>query len=185
MRKLALFMMVSIDGYFEGTHHELDWHNVDGEFNDFAARQLDDTSALIFGGRTYDMMATYWPAPMRQEDDPIIAEKMNKLPKVVFSRTLKEATWHKTMLLNDNLEAEITILKQEDGKDMLVLGSSNLCISLLKAGLLDEIRIMINPIAIGKGHSLFTGLDEKINLSLKDSRTFASGNVLLTYDVLR
>ena len=84
MRKIFLFMMVSLDGFFEGPDHELDWHNVDAEFNEFAAEQLNEVDTLLFGWKTYELMAGYWPTELAKQDSPVIAEKMNSLPKLFF-----------------------------------------------------------------------------------------------------
>jgi dihydrofolate reductase len=180
MRKLFLFMMVSLDGYFEGRHHDISWHNVDQEFNDFAVKQLDEVDTLIFGARTYRLMADFWPTDTAIKADPHTATRMNALKKHVFSRTLKEAGWHNTELHTD-AATTIQAIKQQSGKDIAVLGSSNLCISLINEGLLDELRIMVNPVILGSGTSLFAGLSAPLKLQLTNERKFASGNVLLTY----
>src|SRR5215813_2951666 len=107
MRNLFLFMMVSLDGFFEGPDHSIDWHNVDEEFNEFAARQLDEVDTLVFGRVTYEGMASYWPTVSAIEDDPVIAGKMNSLPKIVFSRTLEMANWENSRLVKENIEGEV------------------------------------------------------------------------------
>src|SRR5579863_704149 len=136
MRKIALFIMVSLDGYFEGPGHDLSWHNVDAEFNDFAIEQLDEADTLLFGHMTYDLMAGYWPTAAGNEDDPGTAARMNKLPKIVFSHQDLKPEWENTRLvMADKLAGELTKLKKQPGKDLLVLGSSNLCVSLLEQGL--------------------------------------------------
>ncbi len=181
MRKLFLFMMVSLDGFFEGPNHELDWHNVDAEFNEFAAGQLNEVGAVLFGRRTYQMMAGYWPTPFAKENDPIVAEKMNILPKIVFSRTLEKAEWSNSRLVKEDVAQEIGKLKQQSGKNIAIFGSSNLCVSLIKRGLIDEFRFMVNPVVLGKGNTLFAGLNDELNLKLLKTKTFKSGNVLLYY----
>ena len=94
MRKVFLFMMVSLDGYFEGPNHELDWHNVDKEFVDFALEQLDEIDTILFGRVTYQMMASFWQSEHAKKTDPLTAKAMNTLPTVIFSRTLKKADWN-------------------------------------------------------------------------------------------
>jgi dihydrofolate reductase len=106
---------------------------------------------------------------------------MNRLPKVVFSRTLPSATWQNTRLVKDNIEQEVIKLKAQPGRDLIILGSSDLSVSLIAHGLIDEFRIMLNPVALGKGKPLFKGLQERLNLELINTRTFKSGNVLLYY----
>jgi dihydrofolate reductase len=181
MRRIILFMMTSLDGFFEGPDHDLSWHNVDEEFNDFAIQQLDEVGTLLFGRVTYQMMASYWPTPLANEDDPIVAGKMNSLPKIVVSKTLDSAGWENTRLVKANVVEEIARLKQESAKDLAIFGSSDLAVSLLHAGLLDEARIMVNPVILGGGKCLFAGLDERVKLELIRTQTFGSGNVLLCY----
>jgi dihydrofolate reductase len=181
MRNVFLFMMVSLDGFFEGPHQEIDWHNVDDEFNDFAIKQLDEIGTLLFGRVTYQLMASYWPTPAALADDPIVAEKMNTTPKVVFSTTLDTVDWDNTQLVRGDAAAEVAKLKQQPGKDLAIFGSADLTTSLLQAGLVDELRIMVNPIVLGNGKSLFASLPDRVHLNLVNSRGFRSGNVLLYY----
>ncbi len=181
MRRVLFFMMVSLDGYYEGKDRQIDWHNVNEEFNDFAIQQLNEVDTLLFGRVTYDMMASYWPTPQARTDDPVVAEKMNNTPKLVFSHSLRDAKWENTRLVKDDFAAEVTRLKAQPGKDMIIFGSSDLAVSFLEHGLLDECRIMINPVVLGQGKSLFTGIHDRLKLKLLKTRTFHSGNVLLYY----
>ena len=181
MRKIFLFMMVSLDGFFEGPDHELDWHNVDAEFNEFAADQLNEVDMLLFGWKTYELMAGFWPIDPAKQDSPVIAEKMNTLPKIVFSRKERKVEWENTRLISENVDREVTKLKNQPGKNIAIFGSSNLCVSLIQMGLIDEFRIMVNPVVLGKGHTLFNGIQDKLYLKLLKTRTFKSGNVLLYY----
>ena len=181
MRKVFLFMMVTLDGFFEGPDHNIDWHNVDEEFNDFAIDQLNEIDTLLFGRVTYEVMASYWPTPFAIEDDPVVAGKMNAIPKIVFSRTLDRAEWSNSRLVKENIAEEISQLKQQPGGDLAIFGSANLTMSLLQMGLVDELRLMINPVVLGKGNPLFEGVHEKLNLKLLKTRAFRSGNVLLYY----
>ena len=181
MRKVFLFMMVTLDGFFEGIDHSIDWHNVDEEFNEFAIDQLNEIDTLLFGRVTYEGMASYWPTPIAIEDDPVVAGKMNAIPKIVFSRTLDSAEWNNSRLVKENIAEEILQLKQQPGRDLAIFGSANLAMSLLQMGLVDELRLMVNPVVLGKGKPLFEGIHEKLNLKLLKTRTFRSGNVLLCY----
>ncbi len=181
MRKVYLFMMVSLDGYFEGPGHDLRWHNVDGEFVDFAVKQLDGTGAILFGRTTYEMMAGFWPSEQAEKADPETAKRMNSLPKYVASRTLKRVDWSNSRLLGKEPGADVAGLKAQGGKDIAVLGSNNLCVSLMEKGLVDEFRIMVNPVALGAGTPLFKGINGKVQLRLTQTKRFKSGNVLLTY----
>lgn len=181
MRKIIFQMMVSLDGYFEGPNHELDWHLVDGEFNDYAADLLDSVDTLLFGRVTYQLMAGYWPTPAAMTDDPVIAAKMNGLSKIVFSRTLTKADWNNTRLVRENAVEEISKLKRQPGRDMAIFGSSDLAVSLMPAGLIDEYRIFVNPVVLGSGKPLLKGLNARLDLKLARTKVFESGLVLLCY----
>lgn len=181
MRKIIFQNMVSLDGYFEGPRKELDWHRVDGEFNDYAAELLDSVDTLLFGRVTYQLMASYWPTPAALADDPVIAAKMNSVQKVVFSRTLDRADWSNTRLAKGDAATEIRRLKQLAEKDIAIFGSSDLTVSLLPHGLVDEYRLFVNPVFLGGGKTLLQGLHARLNLHLTASRVFKSGLVLLCY----
>lgn len=181
MRKIVVFNMSTLNGFFEGPNRELDWHHVDDEFNEFAVDQLDSTDTLLFGRVTYEMMASFWPTPAAIENDPIVAGMMNSLSKVVFSKTLTKTYWNNTVLIKDNMLEEIKSLQSLLGKDMMLLGSSDLSVFLIDHGMIDEIRIMINPVLLGNGKTLFSGLNRTRTLKLTKTKTFNSGNVLLIY----
>jgi len=181
MRKLFTFNMVSLDGFFEGPSHDISWPNVDDEFNQFAIEQTGSVGTILFGRVTYELMASYWPTPAALEDDPFVADLMNRLPKIVFSRTLQKAEWNNTRLIKNNIAGEITTLKGQPGNDLAVFGSANLISSLHQMNLIDEHRIMVNPVVLGNGTPLFQGIKSPIRLKLLKTRTFRSGNVLLNY----
>lgn len=180
MRNVWLFNMVSLDGFFEGPNHDINWHNVDDEFNEFAIAQLHEIGTLVFGRVTYQLMASYWPTREALESDPIVARLMNSTPKIVFSRTLKTVEWENTRLARDAVQ-EITSLKQQDGKDIAIFGSANLAAGLIRLGLLDEFRIIVNPVLLGQGTPLFQEIDDSPGLTLVRTKTFRNGNVLLVY----
>jgi dihydrofolate reductase len=185
MRKLFVFNLVSLDGFFEGPKRDISWHNVDAEFNEYAVELLNSVDALLFGRVTYELMASYWPTPDVMKNDPIVAERMNNLPKIVFSRTLDTVEWRNTRLVKDKIEEEIKKIKQQQGKDMALLGSGSITSEIAQLGLIDEYRIMVNPVVLGQGKPLFTGIKERLNLKLLKTRTFRSGNVLLYYEPAR
>ncbi len=181
MRKVLFFMLTSLDGYFEGPNQDITWHNVDAEFNEFAIEQLNSVDALLFGRVTYEMMASYWPTPTAIKDDPIVAGKMNSLPKIVFSKTLSNVSWPNTQLIKKDFVEEIEKLKKQPGKDMIIFGSSDLAVSFIQHNLIDEYRIMVNPVVLGGGKPLFKGIPKRFDLKLLKARAFKSGNVLLFY----
>jgi dihydrofolate reductase len=178
MRTIFAFEMISLDGFYAGSNDEFDWPNVDDEFFEWSLRQLDETDTLLFGRTTYEGMAAYWSSA--PADDPT-AQRMNSYHKVVVSSTLKTAEWNNSTLLADNVAAQIAALKSQPGKNIAVFGSFDLSVRLLGWGLLDEIRIMVNPLVLGAGKSLFRTTEKRIGLKLIGTRSFDSGNVLLTY----
>ena len=181
MRRLYSFLMVTLDGFYEGPNQEFDFWTDDGEFREFSVGQLNDTDILLFGRMTYAGMASYWPTQGAHEDDPVVAELMNTLPKIVVSTTLESAGWNNTTLVGANVAEEVSKLKRQPGKDLAILGSPNLTVSLIGMGLVDELRVMVNPVVLGDGKSLFRSTKEELKLQLLQTRTFSSGNVLLTY----
>ena len=181
MRKVILFMLISLDGYFEEPNHNIDWHNVDEEFNKFSNAQLELAGLLLFGRVTYELMAAYWPTAAAASDDPLTAAAMNRLPKVVFSRTIDHVNWQNTRLVKENIFEEVRRLKDEPGRDIYVFGSSDLSVALIQHDLIDEFRLLVNPVVLGAGTALFHGIQEPLHLRLLRTQTFKNGNVLLIY----
>jgi dihydrofolate reductase len=182
MRKLFSFMVTTLDGYHVGPNDGFDWPNVDQEFHDYSTRQLNDIDTLLFGRVTYEHMAAFWPTPEARENLPVTAQRMNNLHKVVFSSTLKEATWENSELVATDPVTKIEQLRQRPGEgDIALFGSSTLTASLREAGVVDELRVMVNPILLGGGVSLFSGLTDRVKLRLARTITFRNGNVLLCY----
>jgi dihydrofolate reductase len=181
MRILAAFIVTSLDGFYEGPNGEFDWLIPDQEFNDFAVRQLDEADTLGFGRATYQHMAAYWPTDQAQVNDPSITARMNTKPKLVFSTSLQRASWPNTTIVAGEAVEQIEAVKAAPGGELLVLGSTHLTAQLASSGVLDELRIMVCPIAIGQGRSLFEDLKGRLPLRLDHARPFDSGNVLLRY----
>ncbi len=184
MAKIILFNMITLDGFFEGKDGNIDWHNVDAEFNDFAIDQLDSAEALIFGRITYDLMAAYWPSRGALKDDPHVAERMNRIPKYVFSRTISDASWQNTTVINRSIEKEVKKLKAQSEKNLFIFGSANLVSTFRKLDLIDEYRIIVNPVILGGGTPLFKKKDGTLDLKLIQTKVFNSGNILLYYEPL-
>jgi dihydrofolate reductase len=185
MRKVILQNMVTLDGFLAGANDEIDWHVVDQEFNEYAIAFTDTVDALLFGRVTYELMASYWPTAAALADDPIIAAKMNSVQKIVFSRTLDKVEWNNSRLVKENVPQEIAKLKQQPGKDVAIFGSSNLASTLIAHDLIDEYRIMVNPVVLGNGKPLFQDIKKKLELKLVNTRTFGSGVVLLCYQPVK
>jgi dihydrofolate reductase len=188
MRNIHLFVMLSLDGYFEGPNHDLSWHNVDDEFNKYAIEQLKETGLILFGRRTYQLMEGFWPKaavdPETSPDNQEVARLINNTEKIVFSRTLDSVreteNWKNVKLRRKVDPVEIRDLKERPGKDIWV-GTSDLAVSFIKEDLIDEFRFMLNPVIVGAGTRIFQGLNRRLNLELTRSRSFKSGNTLLYY----
>ena len=179
MRKLISFIGISLDGYYKGPDGQFDFANVDQEFYDFSNRQDAYIDTLMFGRETYELMAAYWPTAT--EDDPEVIEFMNGVKKVAVSTTLERVEWSNTTLIRDDLDANVKQLKEQPGKEIAMFGSVRLTASLLELGLVDELRVIVFPILLGEGISMFSTLNSRVPLELRRTTTFRSGNVLLVY----
>ena len=183
MRKLIMWNLVTLDGYFEGeknwdlSFHEFVWGK---ELEDLSIEQLKAADMLIFGAVTYQGMADYWTKAEGDEAEREIAEYMNSLPKVVCSRKLTTAEWNNTTIVKDAV-AEIPELKQQGNGDMFVFGSGNLSESLMKAGLFDEYRLCMVPVFLGAGRLLFKQGIPQTKLKLLETRPLATGGIILRY----
>jgi len=183
MRKLVVFNQVTLDGYIADINGDMSWaHKQDAEWNTFVQENASGGGELLFGRITYELMTSYWPTPYAMQNDPIVAERMNNLPKVVFSRTLDKASWNNTKLVKGDMAAEIRKMKKEPGENMVIFGSGSIVSQLAPEGLIDEYQIVLNPVVLGKGKTMFEGIKEKLTLKLTKTRTFGNGNVLLCYE---
>lgn len=188
MRKLVVFNHVSLDSYFVDKNGDMSWAKADHqdeEWNTFVTENASGEGILVFGRITYQMMASFWPTPIAIESMPAVAEGMNSMPKIVFSRTLDQALWNNTKLVKGDIAVEMRKLKKESGKDMVILGSGSIVSQLTQEGLIDEYQIVVNPLILGKGRTMFDGMKEKLNLKLTKTRAFGNGNVLLCYEPTR
>jgi len=184
MRKLVVFNSVTVDGYFTDANGDISWakQKQDAEFDEFVAGNAGGGGVLLFGRITYDMMASYWPTPAARKNDPAVAEGMNKLPKVVFSRTLDKASWSNTKVVKGDIAAEVRKMKNEPGDDMVILGSGSIVSQMAQHGLVDEYQLVVYPVVLGKGRTLFDGLKDQLSLKLTKTRAFGNGNVLHCYE---
>ncbi len=185
MRKLSAFTQVSLDGYFSGPDDDISWahkSNDDKEWNEFVSNNASGGGALMFGRITYDLMASYWPTPMAAKNMPVVAEHMNKLPKIVFSKKMKQAAWSNTTLVKGDIIAAVRKMKKESGPDIVILGSGTIVAQLTQAGLIDAYQIVVNPVVLGEGRTAFEGIKDIAELKLTKTRTFGNGNVLLCYE---
>lgn len=183
MRKLVVFNSVTLDGYFTGVNGDFSWahRGDDAEFNAFVADNASGGGQLLFGRITYELMASYWPTPDAIKNEPIVAQGMNSLPKVVFSRTLHKAAWNNTKLVKGDIVAEIRKMKKDPGKDMVILGSGSIVSQLAPTGLIDEYQLVLSPVALGIGRTMFDGVKQMLAMKLTRTRTFRNGKVFLCY----
>ncbi len=181
MRRIITSNLVSLDGYLAGPGGDLSWHTVNDEFFGYAEDMLNSAGVLLFGRITYDLMASYWPTETVRKNDPVVAGKMNGLPKIVFSKTLEKAEWENTTLFNGDVEKNIRQLKEQPGKDIVILGSGTVVSALTQADLIDEYRFIINPVILGSGVYQFTGNVGRKKMELTDVKQFSTGVVILCY----
>lgn len=174
-----MWNLVTLDGFFEGPRswdlgfHKLAWGE---ELEQFSIEQLKSAGALLFGRITYEGMAAYWT-----KAQGVDADFMNRLPKFVFSRTLAKADWNNTTLIKDHAEETVAKLKRQPGKDIYIFGSAALSSTLMQHGLIDEYRLALVPVLLGKGNPLFK-LDQKAEMKLLDARQLSNGCVILRYE---
>ena len=183
MRRLTVFNQVTLDGFFVDMKGDMSWaHKNDAEWNAFTAGNAQGESVLVFGRITYEMMARWWPTPQAMTSMPVVAERMNGLPKVVFSRKLDQASWNNTTLVKSEMAAAMRKMKKEPGHDLVIMGSGSIVSQLAQEGLIDEYQLVVNPVVLGQGRTLFDGIKEKLTLKRTKTRTFGNGNVLLCYE---
>lgn len=182
MRKLIMWNVTTLDGYFEGKEKwDLSFHNsVWGpELEKLSLTQLRAADYLVFGRVTYEGMAAYWKNAGGEQAE--IAALMNSIPKLVFSKTLNEVDWNNTTLIKGDASTEVSRLKAEGGRDMYVFGSADLSRTLVNDDLFDEYRIAIAPVILGSGTHLFKqGVPPK-TLSLISTQSLSPGGVLLKF----
>lgn len=190
MRKLIVFNHVSLDGYFVDANDSMSWAKTrkdDAEWNAFVEENASGDGPLLLGRKTYELMIRYWPTSLAAQHDTAVADRMNKMPKVVFSKTLDQASWSNTKLVTSDMATEVRKMKEESGDGMTILGSGTLVSQLADEGLIDEYHIVVNPVVLGKGRTMFEGVrgkatQETLALKPTKSRTFGNGCVYLVYE---
>lgn len=186
MRQLTVFNNVTLDGYIADAKSDMSWAHQspgDDEWNTFVSGNAQGGGALMFGRVTYDLMAAFWPTPAAAAAMPAVAEGMNRMPKYVFSRKMDKAGWQNTTVLQGDIAAATRKLKSEPGPGIVILGSGSIVAQLTAAGLIDEYQLVVHPVVLGTGKTMFAGLKGKVRFKLANSRTFKNGNVVLTYQV--
>jgi dihydrofolate reductase len=183
-RRVEAFIQISIDGYYCDSRGDMSFAHKppdDAEWQQFVTENASGGGMLLFGRSTYEMMAAWWPTPMAAKAMPEVAARMNAMPKIVFSRTLESVDWTNTKLVKDDLVRTIRRMKHEAGPDIAILGSGSIVTQLAGAGLIDTFQVAVNPVALGGGRSLFSGLRKPLELVITNSRVFGNGSVVVWY----
>ena len=194
MRRIVMFNRVSADGFFAAADGNLDWVVPDAQVDKLGAAGIPGTDTVIMGRRTYGQFASFWPHVL-DSPEPVaphgegrfsremfaFARALNDMTKLVFSKTLKRATWNNTRLLRDFDPRAIADMKRQPGKNMIIFGSGSIVSQLTRHGLVDEYQLVVTPVLLGGGKPLLAGLTQAASLELLESKRFPSGNVILRY----
>ena len=186
MRKLKLQVQITVDGYISGPNGEMDWmiFNWDDELKKYVTAITEPVDCIVLGRKLAQGFIPHW-ASIPEGEDPKGIEKMNDTRKIVFTKTLERSNWKNTVLAKGDLVAEINYLKDQDGQDIIAYGGGSFVSNLIKADLIDEYHLLVNPSVLGTGMTIFKGLEIKKELSLKRSQAFPCGIVLLCYEPIR
>ena len=189
MRKVVLFMHLTLDGFAAGPNGELDWISYDEELEKYAEGIVRTVGSPLYGRVTYQMMESHWPTvltnPSSSKHDIDHAHWIENISKIVFSKSLEKVEWNNTRLIKDNIAEEISKLKQQPGKDLVIFGSPGLTRTFMQLDLIDEYRLTVNPVVLGSGKPLFKDIKDRSNLKLLETKTFNSGVVGLHYETKR
>lgn len=186
MRKLILYMHVSLDGFVQGEQDwDIGWIIHDEEMERYADESFKSVDTVLWGRGTYLGMQQHWTAvpdnPDASEHDKAHAAWLNRTLKVVFSTTLENASWDNSILIKENMAEEVRKLKKQDGQDMMIIGSPRLAHSLMQHNLIDEFRLNVNPIVLGKGLPVFQNVRQRLPLERVQNKTFRNGVIGLIY----
>jgi dihydrofolate reductase len=195
-RRIVTFNWVTADGYFAGLDGNLDWVVPDEEQAKAAAKDISRFDTVLFGRRTYEIFEKFWahvavddsgtvPDPHRPErrsrEHGVVATALNKMSKLVFSRTMKDVTWHNSRLLRELEPREIETMKEQPGKDMIIFGSGSIVSQLTQHGLIDEYQFAVCPVLLGSGRPLLSGVSKHLRLDLLEAKSLPSGDLMLRY----
>ncbi len=189
MRKLKLQVQISVDGFIAGPNGEMDWltWNATEDFIDYVTELTDSCSTMLLGRKLAEGFIPYWTNIISNPEDPqySFARKMVDTPKIVFSKTLSKSTWDNTEVNNGDLVSEINQIKSQDGKGIIMYGGAEFVSSVIKAGLIDELHLFVNPAAAGRGMAIFNALDGVQQLKLKKATPLQNGIVVLCYEPVK
>ena len=184
MRKVHSFTSISLDGFFTDRTGDMGWaHRYDEEWRAFSSGNASGDGELLFGRKTYEMMASFWPTPQAAQMMPEVAAGMNRMQKYVVSKSLDKADWQNTTVLKGDLVVEVKKLKAATGPDIVVLGSGSVVSQLTQARLVDAYQIVVVPVVLGQGRTLFETVHDRLDLKLTKSKAFTNGNMVLWYEL--
>jgi dihydrofolate reductase len=185
MRKIVLSMHITLDGFVAGTNGEMDWIKVDDELFEKTGKLTSESDTALYGRVTFQMMDNYWPTaadnPKASKHDIEHSEWYNRVNKIILSKTLSENVLNKVTVISDNIPEKINQLKQQEGKNILIFGSPSAAHVLMQHDLIDEYWLFINPVILGNGIPLFSGINEKIKLKTQKPEIFSNGVIALHY----
>ena len=196
MRKIVAFDRVTADGYFSGPEGSLDWSVPDAEIDKLGGEAVPGPgNTLLFGRRTYQMFESFWPHVLKdspEAPDPHVPGRqsaamrnmavfIHEATKIVFSKSLKEVTWHDSRLFRDIEPDNIEAMKNVPGADMMIFGSGQIVSRLSALGLIDEYQLIVSPLLLGGGKTLVNGVATRVKLDLLEAKPYESGNVMLRY----
>ncbi|MFA7419217.1 MAG: dihydrofolate reductase family protein [Melioribacteraceae bacterium] len=186
MRKLKLQVQISVDGFAGGPNGELDWMtwNWDNQLKNYVTELTDSVDTILLGRKMTDGFISHWTNVMTDSKNPeyLAAKKFVETPKVVFTKKLDRSDWINTKLAKGDLTEEVNRLKKQNGKSIIVYGGASFVSSLIQNNLIDEYHLFINPTAIGKGMTIFNGLENNLNLKLIKSTPFDCGIVVNQFE---
>ena len=190
MRNVVLWVGMSLDGFTSAEHERLDWlvpHATQPEAHEVFRRLRERADTILLGRVNYEGFLDYWPSvqhdPAASPNDRAISRWLDQTQKVVFSRTLSEVTWKNARLAGRDAAEEVAALKREDGKDIIIQNSTRLAQRLLAAGLVDEIALIVAPVAVGRGRALFAGLPRQVALERVELVPATDGSIVVRYAV--
>ncbi|HTX17769.1 MAG TPA: dihydrofolate reductase family protein [Bacteroidota bacterium] len=185
MGKLIVFNSISLDGYIADAHNDMHWaYNPvqDEEWNNYVNGNASGGGILLFGRVTFELMKSYWPTPDAKKNNPVVADRMNAARKVVFSRSLKTAGWDNTRIISTNIAEEVRKMKAPSDAGLAILGSGSIVAQFTEERLIDEYQIVVTPVVLGSGKTMFEGISKMLALKHLSTRSFRNGNVVVTYE---
>jgi dihydrofolate reductase len=179
---LSIFNFITLNGYIAASNGDTSWHTPGPEEAEYSEQSASPDSLMLFGRVTYGHMRAFWPTPRAAELMPRTAHAMNAAEKIVFSRTMGDPGWENVRVVSADPADEVRRLKEAQTKPMVVLGSGTIVTQLAAHGLIDEYKLMVDPVALGDGKAFLEGMTQRIKLRLKSSRVFQSGALMLIYE---